>query len=181
VHRVTRLAPADVTRYRNIPVTSRARTLVDLAGDVDDRELTRALRETQFQRRFDLQATREALARRPCRALRVLVEDLVLTQTRIEDDLVRICDRYRITRPLTQQPVLGRRVDFLWPRERVIVETDGWEAHGTRGAFQADRVASNVYQLAGYVILRFTAADLRRRPRQVAEQIRAALARSSGG
>jgi very-short-patch-repair endonuclease len=52
---------------------------------------------------------------------------------------------------------------------------DGWEAHSTPDAFQADRAASNAYQLEGYVILRFTRADLRRRPRRVAQEIRAAL------
>ncbi|HYZ01406.1 MAG TPA: hypothetical protein VFA92_07925, partial [Candidatus Binatia bacterium] len=58
------------------------------------RELVRALRETQFLRRFDLVEMREVLARRPCRRLRVLIEDLVLTQSGIEDDLLAICDRH---------------------------------------------------------------------------------------
>jgi hypothetical protein len=137
VHRA-KLAPHGVTIHQRIPVTTPARTLVDLAREVTHDELVRALRETQFLRLFDLAATREALTRRPCRRLCVLLEDLVLAQTGIEDRLLRICDRYKIPRPLTQQPHLGRRVDFLWPRERMVVETDGWEAHGTRSAFQAD-------------------------------------------
>jgi very-short-patch-repair endonuclease len=85
------------------------------------------------------------------------------------------CDRYGIPRPLTQQLVGARRVDFLWPEQRVIVETDGWEAHGTPSAFQSDRAASNSLQLNVYTVLRFTSADLLRRPRHVARQIRTAL------
>jgi very-short-patch-repair endonuclease len=174
-----KLVAADKILHRNIPVTTPARTLVDLAHEVSHDDLVRALRETQFLRRFDLRATREALARRPCRTLRALLEDLALTQTRLEDRFLRLCDRHRIPRPLTQRPVLGRRVDFLWPRERVVVETDGWEAHGTRTAFQDDRTMSNALQLRGYTILRFTSTDLKRRPKRVADQIRAALAAGS--
>jgi very-short-patch-repair endonuclease len=143
---------------------------------VDRPDLVRALREAQFLRRFDLGAVQELLDRRPCRALRTLVEDLDLTQSGLEDRLLDICDHHGISRPLTQQPLLGRRIDFLWPAERVVVETDGWQGHGTRSAFQADRTISNRLQLEGYTILRFTHTDVARRPSQVARQIRAGLA-----
>ena len=46
-----------------------------------------------------------------------------------------------------------------------IVEVDSWQAHGTQHAFQADRTLSNAVQLAGWTILRFTYADVTRRPR----------------
>jgi very-short-patch-repair endonuclease len=175
VHRA-QLARPDRRRRAGIPVTSPVRTLADLARQVDQADLVRALREAQFLRRFDLAAAQELLGRRPCRPLRILVEDLALTQSGLEDRLLDICDHHRISRPLTQQPLLGRRVDFLWPYERVVVETDGWQGHGTRSAFQADRAISNRLQLDGYTILRFTHADVARRPAHVARQIRAALA-----
>ncbi len=174
IHR-SRMAPADRQRHVGIAVTSPARTLVDLAHVLDRDALLRALREAQFLRLFDLAATREALTRRPSRVLRVLLEDLALTQSGLEDRLLSVCRRHDIEPPLTQQPLAGRRVDFLWPRQRVVVETDGWEGHGTRGAFQADRATSNELQLRGYHILRFTFADLQRRPAHVARQISAAL------
>jgi very-short-patch-repair endonuclease len=180
LHR-SQLADPDRSEYHGIPVTSPARTLVDLAHEVDQDELVRALRETQFMRRFDLSEMREVLARRPCRILRILIDDLVLTQSGIEDQLLGICDRHGIGRPLTQQMVCGRRVDFLWPRERVVVETDGWEAHASRSAFQADRTMSNRLQLDGYYVLRFTSADVKRRPGQVARQIHKALAATERG
>jgi very-short-patch-repair endonuclease len=148
---------------------------VDLASTVEPDDLQRAVREAQFLRLFDLEATHEALRRRPCRSLRVLLDDLVPARSHLEDRLLAICDREGIPRPQMQHPVLGRRMDFVWPAERVIVETDGWEAHGTRHAFQADRATSNALQLAGWTILRFTDADLRRRPVGVISQIRVAL------
>lgn len=174
VHR-SQLGPPDRSRHAGIPVTSPARTLLDLARELGHDDLLRSLRQAQILRRFDLDAMRELLARRPCRTLGILIEDLALTQSGLEDQLLGICDRHGIERPLTQQPLYGRRVDFLWPRQRVVVETDGWEGHGTRSAFQADRTTSNTLQLAGYYILRFTAADLRRRPAQIARQLQAAL------
>jgi very-short-patch-repair endonuclease/predicted transcriptional regulator of viral defense system len=175
VHRA-QLARPDRRRRAGIPVTSPARTLADLARQLDHPDLVRAVREAQFLRRFDLAAAQELLDRRPCRALRTIVEDLALTQSGLEDRLLDICDGHGISRPLTQQPLRGRRMDFLWPYERVVVETDGWQGHGTRSAFQADRTISNRLQLDGYTILRFTHSDVARRPAHVARQIRQALA-----
>jgi very-short-patch-repair endonuclease len=177
IHRAP-LTVAEVTTRARIPVTSPARTLVDLAHELDAHQTRRALREAQFLRLFYLAATQAALGRRPSKPLNALVADLVLAQTDIEDRLLDLCDRHRLPRPRTQQPLLGRSVDFLWPTERVVVETDGWEAHGTRDAFQADRAATNAFQLAGYTVLRFTNADVRRRARRTAAQIRRALAQS---
>ena len=60
-----RLAPADRTTHRGIPVTSPARTLADLAHVLDHDELTRALREAMFRRLYDPEAIQDALTRRP--------------------------------------------------------------------------------------------------------------------
>jgi len=175
VHRAEIVA-ADRDRHMGIPVTSPARTLVDLAHVLDERDLTRALREAQFLRRFDLKATLRALERRPSAPLRRLLADLSATESHIEDELLRICDRFGLPRPLIQQRVAGRRVDFLWPREKLVVEMDGWQAHGTRKAFIADRRATNALQLAGYTALRFTPPDAAA-PERLAREIQAALRR----
>jgi very-short-patch-repair endonuclease len=172
----SRLVAADRASRSRVPATSPARTLVDLAFVLSADELARTLREAQFLRIFNLAATRAALARRPSRVLGQLLDDLAVTQSALEDRLLLLCDRHRIPRPLTQRLVLGRRVDFLWPAQRVIVETDGWQAHGTAAAFQADRTSTNAMLLAGYVVLRFTHADVMRRSARVAREIRTALA-----
>ncbi len=175
VHR-GRLAPADLAVHHQIPVTSPARTLADLAHQLTDEDLVRALREAQFRRVLHPSSMPEVLQRKRSRALRRLVEkDAAPTQSTLEDRLLTICDRHRIPRPLTQQPLAGRRVDFLWPTQRLVVETDGWQAHSTPSAFQADRATANALQLAGHTILRFTYADVTQRPASVATQIRDAL------
>lgn len=135
------------------------------------------MREPQPRGLFDVPSVREALPRRPSKPLRRLVEDMAPTQSVLEDRLLGICGRHRIPRPLTQQRLAGRRVDFLWPREGVVVETDGRQGHSTPTAFQADRAATNALRLSGYAVLRFTYADIERRPARVAQQIRTALGR----
>ena len=61
------------------------------------------------------------------------------TDSPLEDAFLALCDASGIARPLVQAFVDGHRVDFCWPEQRVIVETDGYEGHGTRAAFERDR------------------------------------------
>lgn len=68
-------------------------------------------------------------------------------------------------------------VDLLFARERVVVEVDGWAAHGTREAFEADRRRQNALVTAGYLVLRFTWRDLTEREADVVREIRRALDR----
>jgi very-short-patch-repair endonuclease len=56
------------------------------------------------------------------------------------------------------------RADFLWRRQRLIVETDGWRSHGTRQGFERDRLRDQRARLAGWEILRFTRRQLLRDP-----------------
>lgn len=47
-------------------------------------------------------------------------------------------------------------VDLVWREGRVIVEIDGWDTHGNRGAFASDRHRDYELVLSGYLILRLT-------------------------
>jgi very-short-patch-repair endonuclease len=67
-------------------------------------------------------------------------------------------------------------VDVLFGASRLVVEIDGWGAHGSRGAFQKDRTRQNALVQAGYRVLRFTWEDLTRRPDYCVGQVRRALA-----
>ena len=169
VHRAD-LHPRDRTTRHGIPVTTVARTLADLAHSLDDESLHRVVREAQFRGVFDEDRIRDALTRRASRRLGAYLDDPTVTQTDLEDRFLRICRRYRIPTPLTQH---GRkpRVDFSWPDRRLIVEVDGWQAHRTRVAFQADRTNTNLLQLAGNIVLRYTWDDVRIRHAEVAAQV----------
>jgi very-short-patch-repair endonuclease len=173
---VRRTSAVERDIHLGVPVTSLARTIVDLAHTLEGDELERVVREADFQRRLDVDAVRASLVRRPSQALADLLERRAPTQSRHEDRFLRLCQRFGLPTPLTQQRVCRRTVDFLWPDARLVVEIDSWDAHGTLTAFQNDRSASNGLQLAGYVVLRFTDGELRREPARVARLVRRALA-----
>ena len=67
-------------------------------------------------------------------------------------------------------------VDFLFPRERLVVETDGWRFHGHRAAFERDRRRDAELTRAGYRCLRFTHRQIANEPGAVAATVGAALA-----
>jgi hypothetical protein len=72
-----------------------------------------------------------------------------------------------LLRPVQQLWVVanGSRycLDFAWPAGKVGLEWDGWDDHGTRRAFDEDRVRRNDLELAGWLILQVTS----RTPRPV--------------
>ena len=123
----------------------------------------------------DLGGAHDALTRRRSRVLRELLDDLNPTQSALEDAFLRLCRRFGLPRPESQVRRDRTRPDFVWSQARLVVEVDSWSGHGTPWAFQADRTKSNAVQLAGWTILRFTYADVMRRPRLVATQVRQAL------
>ncbi len=164
------LHPRDRTIRHGIPVTTVARTLVDLSHSLDDQSLHRVVREAQFRGIFDEARVKESLARRPSARLKAYLGVTTLTQTELEDRFLRLCRRYLIPTPATQHGIRPR-VDFAWPDRRLIVEVDGWEAHRTRVAFQEDRTNTNRLQLARNVVLRYTWDDVRIRHGDVAAQV----------
>jgi very-short-patch-repair endonuclease len=68
-------------------------------------------------------------------------------------------------------------VDFLWRREWLIVELDGWESHRTRSAFEADRARDARLSVLGHTVLRFTWRQIEQDPRGVARTVRGLLGR----
>ena len=67
------------------------------------------------------------------------------------------------------------RVDFLWRASRVIVEVDGMGKYAERGELQREKERQNRLVALGYVVLRYTWADIVGRPAAVVREVRAAL------
>jgi very-short-patch-repair endonuclease len=128
-------------------------------------------------RLYDPEAIRDALTRRPPKALKDLLTEATVTQSTMKDRFLTLCARHRVPQPHTQYRVGAKRYDFAWPQQRVVVETDSWPAHANQVAFQADRSQTNALQLAGWLVLRFTWADLTRRSRETAAAVRRSLTR----
>jgi very-short-patch-repair endonuclease len=78
------------------------------------------------------------------------------TQSELEDALLPALAKAGIAKPLTQHRIGPYRVDFFWPDYNLIVETDGWQKHGHRAAFEEDRARDAHLQAHGFRVLRFT-------------------------
>jgi very-short-patch-repair endonuclease/predicted transcriptional regulator of viral defense system len=178
------LTPADFGTLDRIPCTTIARTLLDLADVLTPRRLERAVDQAEVLRLFDLRAVNEVLERANGRRgasklRRVLAINTApaLTKSDMEELLLAICDDYGIPRPRVNQHVEGEEVDFHWPREQVIVETDSDAYHGTKRRRRKDYRRSQRLELAGWHVLRFDWWQLRDEAAEVALTIQAALSR----
>ncbi len=188
-HRGDTLRPVDVGLVNGIPCTSVARTLLDLAEVVDRRQVERACEQAEVLRLFDLRALEDVLdhagGRRGAPLLRAVLADLVdatptTTRSMLEERFLAMCRRAGLPAPEVNAWIAledgdGVEADFLWRRQRLIVETDGRDVHLTRAAFESDRVRDGRLLVAGWRVLRITDLRLRRAPDGVARTVRALL------
>ncbi len=185
VHRTRRLDLADRATADAIPVTSVARTLVDLAEVLAERHLANAVHEAEVQRLFDLGAVKEAQARVPGRAGRHRLDRVLAAyaprpfiRSEAENRFLEACAAAGLPRPRSAVSIGGREVDFLWPDRRVAVEVDGAAVHLTQRAFHEDRSRDRELAVLGYQTLRVTWRDLLE-PDALGRQLRAVLADTS--
>jgi very-short-patch-repair endonuclease len=178
VHR-SPLPPADVTVRDAIPVTTPARTIVDLADFLPRRRLERLLDEAAYLR-LDLGGLRPVPGRRGAGLLRQVLAEHVAGSTRtrseLEELMLDLCRRAGLPRPDVNRIVEGYEADFSWPEARLIVEIDGWSSHGTRHAFERDRVRDAEHTAAGWRVVRITRRRLLMEPEAVAAQLARLLA-----
>jgi very-short-patch-repair endonuclease len=173
IHRAA-LPDADVTSKHGIPVTSPARTFVDLADVLPRRRLERGLDEADYLG-LDLSGLRPRPGRRGRGALASALARHAAGSTRtrseLEERMLTLCESSRLPPPEINSSIEDHEVDFVWRAERLIVETDGWRAHGTRAAFERDRRRDADLLAAGWRVLRISYAQLEREPAWVAERI----------
>jgi hypothetical protein len=157
VHRVAALDRSEWEIRDGIPVTSVARTLADCAETMPTRAVVRLLEQAERIGLFDLPALRD----RPplAAALAQLTGGAPRVNSDWERDLLDFCDDIGVPRPELNVAVEGFEVDALWAAEKVIVELDSWTFHRSHRAFVDDRRKVALLQLAGYLVLPFTALD----------------------
>jgi very-short-patch-repair endonuclease len=107
--------------------------------------------------------------------IRVLLRDPRMTRSEKERALLRLIDAAQLPRPLTNVRVHGYLVDAFWPKEGLVVEVDGWDAHGHRVAFESNRRRDQVLLAHGLRVLRATGRQFEREPVAVAARIAMAL------
>ncbi|MHB1168587.1 MAG: type IV toxin-antitoxin system AbiEi family antitoxin domain-containing protein [Longimicrobiales bacterium] len=171
VHRTRVLGADERTSRFGIPVTTVARTIIDLAGTRDARELERMVAAAERSGLLELGVLRALLhaqPRRPgSRVLRqVIGEDgtPMMTRSEAEDRFVTLVRDSGLHLPEANVVIRGYEVDCLWRRERVIVEIDGFEFHSSRDSFERDRARDATLTAAGYRVMRVTWRQITRAP-----------------
>jgi very-short-patch-repair endonuclease len=167
-----------------VPATSVARTLCDLVGSLPEARLGRVVDDALVRRlttMAELRETYEALrgGRRPIRAMgRILAargDEAALADSVPEAGLVRWLREAGLPEPEQQHRLDAYRVDLAYPSHGLLVEYDGFDAHASRSAFDADRRRQNALVLHdGLLVLRFTSASTRE---EVVRDVVAALAK----
>jgi hypothetical protein len=183
-HRPRRVGPDELTRCGGLPITTPARTVLDLAATgLRGRPLEAALDRAEFLRLLDFTGLDGLVARQPRRsgspALRALLARYevgsAITRSEFEERFLALCDRAGLPRPGVNAVVEGRETDFRWPDHRLVAEVDGYAYHRSPSAFVADRERDVALVLAGWRVLRFTWEQVTRRPTRVIAALRRAL------
>jgi very-short-patch-repair endonuclease len=182
VHRSRLIHADDRAEVDGIPVTSVARTFVDLADVVNDRQLTGAMRQAELRRILDVGAIEAALDRTPGRKGRHRLKRVLLAyrpepqllRSRAEQKLKRLCEHHRLPQPQFNAQVAGYEVDIYWPEAKLALEFDGAATHQTRFAFHEDRRRDRALATEGVQVARVTWPDL---DASLMEQVRKILRR----
>ncbi|HEX8689304.1 MAG TPA: hypothetical protein VF729_03585 [Solirubrobacterales bacterium] len=148
-----RIHDGEGTEHSRIPVTTVARTLFDLAEVSDFDRLRRAWEEADRLRLLELRAVERVCERgygrralKPIRRLLAEARAPEITRSALEDRFAEFCRKHRIPPPSFNVLVLGREVDSLWHKHRLVVELDGFAYHHHRAAFERDRARDTAMQ-----------------------------------
>ena len=168
------LGGEDISKRAGIPVTSPARTLIDLADVARRRTLERAIDEAEYLR-LDCAGLAPRHGRRGSgvlsSVLAVHLPDSTRTRSVLEELLIAACDKHGLPRPEVNVYVEGYECDFVWREQRLSVETDGAAAHGTPRARQRDPTRDAALMAAGWRVWRLTYELLFTNPEAVADQL----------
>jgi very-short-patch-repair endonuclease len=190
-HRCRRLDPTDITVKDAIPVTTVARTLIDLTDLLPSDRILRAIREAEYLRLLDLDtlfaAVQRADGRHNVKVLQQAIERHrpgQIVRRELEHLFLELVHQAGMREPETNVKVRTRRrtytVDCLWGEEGVAVELDGRAAHARATAFEEDRARDAAFSAIGLRPLRFTWYRVTREGADVIAELEATLAQAGG-
>lgn len=172
-HSAVALRPRDVTVVDGLPMTAIARTLLDCAAVLRPQALVRVCQEAEHRRVFDLAEIEDLLTHVPghrgAARLRAAVETAAgasgLTEGPPEDVLLEAFRASRLPEPecnasIQRSDGSWARADFLWRKQRLIVEADPRSTHNRVDAYRGDRRRDRALLRTGFVTLRFSDEDM---------------------
>lgn len=171
-----------------IACTDAARTLIDLACEVGVDHLEDAFERARrlglvspgsLARRFELLGGRGRKGAAKVREVLAHTRPGIL-DSKLEGKTWRMIRSARIAEPVRQVRVdlpNGRwyRVDFAWPELLLAVEAEGFEWHGSRARWKADRIRVAALERLGWRVLVVTWDDVMLRPHETLDRIAMAL------
>jgi very-short-patch-repair endonuclease len=168
----SKLKPDEITVHDGIPITTVARTLLDLGTVLSDQALEKAINEAEVRDLFDLTEVDALLTRHPRRngtkTLRRAIARTKRSLTRTRSDL-EDCFKALLFAETLPEPEYNATLelhgatyepDCLWREQRVIVELDSRAFHKTNAAFDQDRERDRIFTAAGYRVIRVTSRHL---------------------
>ncbi len=195
VHESVVIAEVDVATVTNIPCTSPARTLFDLARTSSRTMLDASIDSALRRRLVTLEALSEALQRlatqgRPGgRRFRSAVAERLpgagipesvperrLSSLLVERGLPEPTAQYEVRTPAGE---FVARVDLAYPQAMTLIEYDSFQEHTGKVALVRDSARRNALTELGYVVVVATASDLNDHARRLATTVRRLLARAA--
>ena len=167
--------PYDIATRNGIPVTTPSRTILDCAALLSRHDLERLVEQAEKLRLLDVTQLTQTNGRKGGATLNQVLaayREPALTRSVLEDRMLALCKRHDLPAPQVNVLIEGFTVDFLWPNQSLIAETDGRRDHATTQAFQRDRTRDQRLLTLGYRVVRFTYADVTEPPAYVAETLR---------
>ena len=166
--------------WRGVPVTTPARTLVDLASVLAVHELARACHEAGIRYGTAPGEVEAVLARRPTRRgaatlRRVLRGDERVSLSALERRFAALLRSAGLPLPVTNRLAGGRYVDCRWVEKRLTVELDGYRYHSSRYAWERDRRREREAYARGDDFRRYTYGDVFEDPAPMLRELRSVL------
>jgi Protein of unknown function (DUF559) len=179
VHRSRQIERAECGGF---PVTSVARTLLDIADMLGFRQVRRALAEAEYRELLQPAELRAVTGsgRRGSRALKLALThhlpELAETLSVLKERFLELCESAALPMPEVNRRSGLMRVDAVWRAERLAVEVDGGDAHAGLGQMKRDRDRELALRAKGFQVVRYTWEQVSRRSSEVAEDLRRLLA-----
>ncbi len=173
-------AMRESTVWRGIPITTVARTLVDLAAAVDETELARACHEAGVRHHTTPRDVEAVLARCPsakgAATLRaVLSGEVRVTLSELERRFLRRLRSAELPLPQTNRLAGSKRVDCRWTGLKLTVELDSYRFHNSRHAWEQDHRREREARARGDEFRRYTYGDVFEHPRLMMAELGALL------
>ncbi len=184
-YRTAALGDDERTVMDGIPVTTPARTLVDIAGILGVREIEQAVATAERERLISAHELAGLPERYPNRrgmaALRGVLRELAepaFTRSPAERAAVELFVDAGFPRPHTNVPYGLFELDIFWPELGVAVEIDGWTHHSSRSRFDADRRKGLWLESRGIEVIRLSWRQITREPVRTVAELAPILARA---